>query len=238
MTDSPRAADGSVAAGLGSDSKTRSSRTKNSDSQPDSSTPDRWRLRPRSWERTGIGRWQTRSCATSGQLSCSGPQAPAKEHRLSGFRRVTIFRKFPPAICFATTFSEARCWGCMAKNVMERGDLVSDDLVCDMVALRLKQPDCIRGYILDGFPRTAAQAAWLDKFSAGRIIDNSKRVIRSPISRSPTTGCRLWFELKWIIINCRSGSPDAGHVPPVGGFTTSIPGHLASTEFVISMEPR
>src|ERR1700733_7043701 len=49
--------------------------------------------------------------------------------------------------------------GLQAKNVMERGDLVSDDLVCDMVALRLKQPDCARGYILDGFPRTAAQAA-------------------------------------------------------------------------------
>jgi adenylate kinase len=64
--------------------------------------------------------------------------------------------------------------GLQAKNVMERGDLVSDDLVCGMVALRLKQPDCIRGYILDGFPRTAAQAAWLDNFLAGRVIDNSK----------------------------------------------------------------
>ncbi|HEX4485062.1 MAG TPA: adenylate kinase [Terriglobales bacterium] len=64
--------------------------------------------------------------------------------------------------------------GLMAKNVMERGDLVSDDLVCDMVALRLKQPDCVRGYILDGFPRTAAQAAWLDNFLAGLVVDNSK----------------------------------------------------------------
>src|SRR5271156_1671039 len=47
--------------------------------------------------------------------------------------------------------------GGAAKAVMARGELVSDDLVCEMVRQRLIQPDCTRGYILDGFPRTAAQ---------------------------------------------------------------------------------
>src|ERR1700690_1245967 len=51
--------------------------------------------------------------------------------------------------------------GLVAKAVMDRGELVSDDLVCEMVRQRLKQPDCKRGYVLDGFPRTAAQAGWL-----------------------------------------------------------------------------
>jgi len=37
---------------------------------------------------------------------------------------------------------------------MARGELVPDNLVCDMVADRLRLPDCKRGYILDGFPRT------------------------------------------------------------------------------------
>ncbi len=52
--------------------------------------------------------------------------------------------------------------GLVAKAVMARGELVSDDLVCVMVRERLLQPDCKRGYVLDGFPRTAAQAGWLD----------------------------------------------------------------------------
>ncbi len=52
--------------------------------------------------------------------------------------------------------------GRKAKAIMERGDLVPDELVCDMVAVRLQDVDCARGFILDGFPRTVRQAEWLD----------------------------------------------------------------------------
>ncbi len=52
--------------------------------------------------------------------------------------------------------------GLIAEKLMELGQLVPDDLVNQMVAVRLSNPDCARGYILDGFPRTLAQAAWLD----------------------------------------------------------------------------
>jgi adenylate kinase len=45
---------------------------------------------------------------------------------------------------------------------MAAGKLVSDALVNDMVAVRLEEPDTLRGYILDGFPRTLVQADWLD----------------------------------------------------------------------------
>ena len=46
---------------------------------------------------------------------------------------------------------------------MDQGQLVPDDLVNEMVADRLAQPDTARGYILDGFPRTLNQAEWLDR---------------------------------------------------------------------------
>ena len=50
----------------------------------------------------------------------------------------------------------------MADKLMQRGELVPDNLMNKMVARRLEEPDCGRGYILDGFPRTLAQADWLD----------------------------------------------------------------------------
>ncbi len=52
--------------------------------------------------------------------------------------------------------------GKIAKEIMDRGELVPDSLVNEMVAVRLQEPDTVKGYILDGFPRTLAQAGWLD----------------------------------------------------------------------------
>jgi adenylate kinase len=59
--------------------------------------------------------------------------------------------------------------GNRAKAIMERGELVPDDLVCDMVAERLQRPDCQRGVIFDGFPRTVRQAEWVDHLLAQEV---------------------------------------------------------------------
>jgi adenylate kinase len=71
--------------------------------------------------------------------------------------------------------------GIAAKAVMARGELVSDDLVCEMVRHRLRQPDCKRGYVLDGFPRTASQAGWLDALLDDKLFDNSRPTRAWPI---------------------------------------------------------
>ena len=65
--------------------------------------------------------------------------------------------------------SQGTALGKTAKEVMQRGELVPDSLVNEMVAVRFQQPDTANGYILDGFPRTLAQAHWLD----GRLAAQS-----------------------------------------------------------------
>jgi len=63
--------------------------------------------------------------------------------------------------------------GRRAKAYVDRGDLVPDDVMIEIVKERIGQPDARRGFVLDGFPRTLGQARALDEVltSAGRRID-------------------------------------------------------------------
>jgi adenylate kinase len=71
--------------------------------------------------------------------------------------------------------------GKAAGQLMERGELVPDDLVCQMVARRVATPDCALGFILDGFPRTVNQAEWLDRHLAEQHFFESEKGRLQPI---------------------------------------------------------
>ena len=100
--------------------------------------------------------------------------------------------------------------GSKVKALLGSGALVSDDLVCDMVAERLRNPDCERGYILDGFPRTVVQAEWLDRYLKSRQTGNGT---------TPSTGMkpvviRLVVEYNRLLqrITGRRSCPTCGRI--------------------------
>lgn len=67
---------------------------------------------------------------------------------------------------FRAALGENSDLGRKVKSYLESGQLVPDDVTCAMVAQRVAKPDCAKGFMLDGFPRTLPQAAALDKLLA------------------------------------------------------------------------
>lgn len=61
--------------------------------------------------------------------------------------------------------------GLQAKAVMDAGGLVSDEIVCGIISDRIEEADASNGFILDGFPRTVAQAKALDELLAKKAMD-------------------------------------------------------------------
>jgi adenylate kinase len=103
--------------------------------------------------------------------------------------------------------------GRKAGTIMERGELVSDDLVIGLIAERLDQGDAGEGYILDGFPRTIAQAEALDHLLAerGKTLD---RVIEMKVDDDALveriTG-------RFACAHCGEGYHDLYKMPKVPG---------------------
>ncbi len=100
------------------------------------------------------------------QGSGKGTQAERLSQSL-GIRHVASGDLFRKAIGEGTEL------GKKAKGYLDRGELVPDDLTVAMVLDRIKEPDCAQGILLDGFPRTIAQAQALDNGlqQVGRKID-------------------------------------------------------------------
>jgi adenylate kinase len=117
-----------------------------------------------------------------------------------GTQAARLARRFEiPAISTGDMLREAvqagTPLGLRVKAVMDRGQLVGDDLIVDIVRERLARPDTARGFVLDGFPRTLEQAVALDELVTGNsliVIDvavPADEIVRRLSSRRVCSAC-------------------------------------------------
>ncbi len=86
-----------------------------------------------------------------------------------------------------------------AKRHMDAGKLLPDDLIIELMRVRIKEPDCKNGYILDGFPRTLSQAKALDEIDKIDTVINinidEKILIERLTSRRTCSNCNAIYNL-------------------------------------------
>src|SRR6185436_18895811 len=97
-----------------------------------------------------------------------GPPGAGKGTQAERFARARGIPRISTGDILREAVHEGTPMGSNVKAVMDRGELVGDDVMIGIVTERLGRPDAERGFVLDGFPRTVAQAAALDALMAGR----------------------------------------------------------------------
>ncbi|CUH43805.1 adenylate kinase [Ruegeria atlantica] len=103
--------------------------------------------------------------------------------------------------------------GKAAKAVMEAGDLVSDDIVIAILRDRLAEPDCAKGVILDGFPRTTVQAEALDG-----LLSETGQKINAAISLEVEDGeMVIRISGRYTCAGCGEGFHDTFKIPAIKG---------------------
>lgn len=113
--------------------------------------------------------------------------------------------------------------GQAARAVMEAGGLVSDDIVLAILRDRMAQPDVARGIILDGFPRTAGQAAALD----GLLAEQGRQVTAAIALQVDDAAMVARISGRYTCARCGEGYHDRFRTPAVAGTCDKC----GSTEF-------
>ena len=103
--------------------------------------------------------------------------------------------------------------GNAAKAVMEAGDLVSDEIVIAILRDRLAEPDCAKGVILDGFPRTTVQAQALD----GLLSETGQKINAAISLEVEDAEMVIRISGRYTCAGCGEGFHDTFKIPVVEG---------------------
>jgi len=112
--------------------------------------------------------------------------------------------------------------GRAAKEYMDRGDLVPDRVVVDMIADRLNEDDARHGALLDGFPRTLPQAEALE----ARLAERGGRVLMAIYVEVPTDVLVERLGGRWMCRVCQTAYHQVFNPPTVAGVCTACGGEL------------
>jgi adenylate kinase len=129
-----------------------------------------------------------------------GPPGAGKGTQAARFARERGLLKISTGDILREAIKEQSAVGVAAKARMDRGELVDDDTMIAIVRERLMRPDAARGFVLDGFPRTVAQARALDTIVEERdkgplivadVVVPEAELVRRLASRRICSNCGL-----------------------------------------------
>jgi adenylate kinase len=118
--------------------------------------------------------------------------------------------------------SRGTALGRAAQEYMDRGDLVPDAVVVDMIAHRLDEPDAALGALLDGFPRTLPQAEALDR----RLHQRGGRVLKAIYVDVPMEVLVERLAGRWMCRVCQTAYHQVFNPPTVAGVCSACGGEL------------
>ena len=141
-----------------------------------------------------------------------GPPGAGKGTQAERISRTRRLPKISTGDILREAVNDRTPLGCAAKEEMEAGHLVSDDVMIGIVRERLDRADARKGFVLDGFPRTIVQANALDRLVNGRgplvvldIVVPEEVLVRRLASRRICGECGSNAAVEWLIACAKCG---------------------------------
>jgi adenylate kinase len=117
---------------------------------------------PVSFQTAQEAAWPVGLKAGPGRILLLGPPGVGKGTQAREMERLWGIPHISTGDLLRSNVTQGTSLGRLAQEIMKRGELVPDSLVCEIVSIRLQEPDTFGGCIFDGFPRTLGQTVWLE----------------------------------------------------------------------------